>query len=100
MKRLTKKAMVKDIFFIATCGDRSANNWVEGMSVMEDVANHNYWETIKRAWDELATSDASRATARAIMRRLMDFTFVNLSGAAGPGERANAFRRDARVFNL
>ena len=41
MKRLTKEAMVKDIFFLVTAGKRCAENFVDGMWLIETVARAN-----------------------------------------------------------
>lgn len=94
--RPTKKEMVKDIFFLATEGRRTADNFVQGMSVIDAIAENNYWVTIQRAW-ERATGPS---TAREKMHWLCHLTYWNLSGVKGPGARANYFRADYNVFGF
>ena len=98
--RLTKKQMVKDIFFLATEGQRTIDNFVQGMGVIDAVAGRNYRTTIKDSWDEVNEA-GDRDTARKVMHFLKNVTFMNLCGSDGlPGSRSWAFRRDAEVFGF
>ena len=97
--RLTKKQMVKDIFFLATEGSRTLDNYVEGMDIIDAVAENNYRSTIQRAWDEVSES-GDRATARRVMSSLGNITAINLGGVNGPTARTWAFRKDLRKFNF
>jgi len=100
MKRLTKKEMVKDMFFLATDGLRTTANFVAGMGVIDAIAEHNYRTTIQEAWDEVSEAGDSK-TAKMVMHFLRNITFNNLCGSDGfPHDRAWAFRRDACIFGF
>ena len=98
--RLTKKQMVKDIFFLATNGQRTADNFVRGMGIIDAVADHNYRTTIQEAWDEVNEA-GDRITARRVMHFLGNATSENLCTASGfPGPRVWSFRDDMRKFGF
>ena len=100
--RMTKKQMVKDIFFAATQGQRTTDNFVQGMSVIEAIADNNYRRTIQGEWDWLAECEGLSFTdnAKLSLRKLIRHTFDNLSGYYGPTPRAWAFRDDTRKFDI
>lgn len=101
--RLTKKQMVKEIFFEATIGQRSANNFVQGMGIIDAIAENNYRWVIQRAWDTVngANIDYARLIARIQMHGLVDSTRMNLKGRnLDETNRSLAFKADARVFGF
>lgn len=89
--KLTKIQMVKDIFFLATEGQRTADNYVQGMGLIEAVADHNYRDIIQMAWNK--TTDV--ATAKAQMRTLSTLTYYNL-----PLSHRDWFHRDRSKFSF
>lgn len=98
--RLTKKQMVKDIFFLATEGQRTSDNFVQGMGIIDAVADNNYRTTIQGAWEEVNEA-GDRATARRVMHFLGNATSHNLCGANGlPGPRVWFFRKDMQKFGF
>jgi hypothetical protein len=74
----TKIDLVKDIFFEATRGMRTADNFVEGQYLMDEIARNNYKSTIKAAWDDL---DEDRKPAHKILGELVDITARNTYNA-------------------
>lgn len=98
-KRLTKKQMVKDIFFLATEGQRTADNFVRGMGIIDAVADNNYRWVIQDAWDEVY-KEGDRSTARRVMHYLGNATSMNLCGVNGPTPRTWFFREDMRKFGF
>ena len=107
MKRLTKKEMVEDIFFTATDGQRTADNFVQGMAVIDAIAENNYRWLIQRSWDilhgKMYTDNrlSLRITARIQMHGLVDATTMNLRGRnLDHTGRSLAFRDYARTFGF
>ena len=98
--RQTKQEMVKDIFFAATVGIRSAENFPEGMWVIEMIARNNYKEYIKALWDELdrETAEKAKATAHRLLDQLVDWTYINTSGVNGYTKTSLAFIEAAKQF--
>lgn len=104
-KRLTKKEMVKDIFFTATEGKRTARNFVQGMGLVEAIADNNYLWVVRRAWDlvqrDAWASGMKRISACVQLRGLVDSTRMNLLGRnLDETGRSLAFKADARVFGF
>lgn len=92
--RLTKVQMVKDIFFLATEGERTLDNYVSGMGIIEAVAGYNYRSFIQECWDKVNEA-GDRATARKTMRTLATSTLYNL-----PVSNRQFFYADRRKFNF
>lgn len=63
-KRITVKGMVKEIFFAATEGRRSADNFLEGSIVLDHVGYFYYRSWWERKYDAFTSG---KETARVIM---------------------------------
>ena len=105
MKRLTKREMVKDIFFTATEGQRTTANFVQGMAVIDAIAENNYRWVIQRSWDLVQRDNwakgMARIASRVQLRGLVDSTTMNLRGRnLDHTSRSLAFMADAKVFNF
>jgi len=92
--RLTKKQMVKDIFFLATDGERTRDNFVQGMGIIDAVSNYNYRDSIKDAWDKVCEAGTKESAKRAMLT-LTSLTYFNL-----PQSHRHWFRMDRIKFNF
>ena len=80
MKRLTKEAMVKDIFFLVTNGKRNKDNYVDGMWLIETVARTNWAWAIKDWWNQVVQDPDH---AEKVWNKMIDMTYINTSGVNG-----------------
>lgn len=69
--------MVKDIFFLATQGKRSRYNFVDGMYLIDMVAEHNYAWAIKDWYNEV-DNDSDKVAD--VWRKMVWRTIDNLKG--------------------
>lgn len=91
----TKLDLVKDVFFAATTGKRTPQNYPEGMAVMEAIAANNYKWAIQDWNDQWGYG---RKTAGEVLDIMADMTYINLSGVNGATKRAFDFWRDYMTF--
>ena len=92
----TKLTLVKDVFFAATCGKRTADNFVEGMWLIEIIAKNNYAWAI-RYWVEQYVS--GELTAEDTLRRMVDMTYMNTCGVNGMTATSKEVLRAYGKFN-
>ena len=95
--RLTKKRMVQEIFFFATEGQRTGDNFAPGLFVIEAIAQNNYLSFIRERYDMLGKVNDKKTCARLQLRRLVDQTARNLGGETG---RAVRFKDACGLFGF
>lgn len=83
--KANKTTLVKDIFFEATNGKRNANNYVDGMWLIETIAANNYKWAIEKWWEELVEG---KRDAKSILDSMVDSTYSNTSGVNGYTKRS------------
>lgn len=91
----TKLDLVKDVFFAATEGKRTPQNYPEGMFVIEQIAANNYkWaiEDWHNQWE------SGTKTANEILDKMADMTYINLSGVNGGTRRSFDFWKSYMQF--
>ena len=69
--------MVKDVFFLATAGKRSRDNYVDGMYLIEMIAENNYAWAIKNWWNEV---DENPEKVEDIFHKMVWQTIRNVKG--------------------
>lgn len=79
--------MVKDIFFEATNGKRSVDNFVEGQMLIRLLTEKNTRDFIAYCWDKLSNAywDGEHA-----LRALVDEAYGNSLGVNGMTETSKA----------
>ena len=75
--RITKREMVKDVFFLATQGKRTLQNFADGQYLIDMVAEHNYAWAIREWWNEV---DKDSDNAQDVFSRMVKRTIGNLQG--------------------
>lgn len=75
--KLTKREMVRDIFFLATDRQRTNNNLVSGLTLIDEVASNNYKWFIAQEW-QMVNDNATRKDARKAIQRLICSTYNNV----------------------
>lgn len=83
--RITKEQMVKDVFFLATAGKRSRDNFVDGMWLIETIAANNFAWAIRDWCNEV---DKNPEEASKVFDKMVDMTYINTSGVNGMTERS------------
>lgn len=69
--------MVEEIFFLATKGKRSTKNYVDGMYLIEMVAEHNYAWAIKGWWDEVRMDNVADVWHKMVWQTINNLKGIN-----------------------
>ena len=86
----TKIEIVKEVFFGATNGKRSTNNYADGMWLIETVADKVTGEYIRYIYGKYISGEKSASVA---LDDMVDVAFVNLSGVNGITKRSAELMR-------
>lgn len=88
--KATKAQMVEDIFFEATRGKRNADNYADGMYLMDMLTAKNCADFIRYYWNQLSNAEID---AEAALSRLVDGAYENSTGVNGMTETSKSIIR-------
>lgn len=76
----TKRTSVQDIFFAATCGMRTLDNFADAQMLMDEIASNNYKWAID-SW--LEDYQSGKKSAEKVLNEMVEQTIRNLCDRNG-----------------